>query len=151
MSNFSSIHFHTSDRLYVYSLYLWKRIDHLLITSGIYQDTRNYSACDLKCRYRVFTLRAEMVFTDILAIWVHFNQNWIKGTTGIMYPTKEFLYLSLHCMHVFWNTGYTFFSWPSPFTCRPIYNLELIQKVVWGDVTVPTKQTQSTEVKRRDC
>ena len=58
MSNFLSIHFHTK-MPYVhgrYSLQLWKRIDHLLITSGIFQDKRKYSACDLKCRYCVFTL-----------------------------------------------------------------------------------------------
>ncbi len=58
----SSIRFHTK-RLYVhnvwysrYSLQLWKRIDRLLITSGIFQSNRKYSACDLKCRYCVFTL-----------------------------------------------------------------------------------------------
>ncbi len=28
----------------------------LLITSGVFQDERKYSGCDLKCRYCVFTL-----------------------------------------------------------------------------------------------
>ncbi len=54
MSNFSSIQFH-GKRLYVHMFYivdtpfsLWKRIDRLLITSGIFQDKTKHSACDLK-------------------------------------------------------------------------------------------------------
>ncbi len=63
MSNFSSIHFHTK-RLYVslhnliqrYCLQLWKIIDHF----RNFEDKRKYFACDLKCRYCVFTLRGRI-------------------------------------------------------------------------------------------
>ncbi len=37
-------------------------IDCLLITSGIFQDKR-YSACDLKCRYCVFTFGGRTLAT----------------------------------------------------------------------------------------
>ena len=34
-----------------YSLYLWKSIDRLLISSGISQGKRKYSVCHLKCTF----------------------------------------------------------------------------------------------------
>ncbi len=54
-------------RLYVHRFDIadtpsWKRIDRLLISSGIFQDKRKYSACDLKCRYCVFTLWKDLVW-----------------------------------------------------------------------------------------
>ncbi len=64
MSNFLSIQFHT-ERLYVHMfdtccLQLWKRIDRLLITSRSFLDKGKYSACDLKCRYCIFTCGAPL-------------------------------------------------------------------------------------------
>ncbi len=41
-------------------------IDRLLITSGIFQDKRKYSACDLKCRYCVFTLWGRDILTNVM-------------------------------------------------------------------------------------
>ncbi len=60
MSNSLSIHFHTKI-FYVHmfdivDIAFRKRIDRLLITSGIFQVKRKYSVCDLKCRCCVFTL-----------------------------------------------------------------------------------------------
>ena len=73
MSNFLLIHFHTiKGYMYIcliqYILQLWKRIDHLLITSGIFQNKRKYSVCDFKCRYCIFTLRGRI---DIPAKQLH--------------------------------------------------------------------------------
>ncbi len=67
MSNFSSIHFHTK-RLYVHiidtvdTLFSYGR--GLIVCSslqGILQDKRKYCACDLKCRYCIFTCGVELV------------------------------------------------------------------------------------------
>ncbi len=67
---FLSIYFHTK-RLYVhmfdiveYSLQLWKRIDRLLIPSGIFQDKRKYSACDPKCRYCIFNFVGQSYYAE---------------------------------------------------------------------------------------
>ncbi len=54
MSNVSSIHFHTK-RMYIHVSYTAFSYGSLLISSGIFRDKRKYCACDLKCRYCVFT------------------------------------------------------------------------------------------------
>ncbi len=36
------------------SLQLWQSIDHLLISSGVFQGKRKYSVFDLKCAYCIF-------------------------------------------------------------------------------------------------
>ncbi len=43
----------------------WQRIDHLLITSGIFQDKRKCSVCDLKCRYYVFSFVGRFAYRYI--------------------------------------------------------------------------------------
>ena len=67
MSDFLSIHFHT-ERLYVHMFDVvdtpfsyGRGLIVLLISSGIFQDKRNYSACNLKCRYCIFTLLGRYV------------------------------------------------------------------------------------------
>ena len=39
---------------------------HLVITQGIFQDKRKYCACDLKCRYCVFTLWGRALASRLL-------------------------------------------------------------------------------------
>ncbi len=86
MSNFSSIQFHTK-RLYehfvwysIYSLKLWKRIDRLLITSGIFQNKRKCSACDLICSYSVFILwgRNMSINSSPKVSWITFYNSITK-------------------------------------------------------------------------
>ena len=55
-----------------YFLHFWKRIDRLLITSGIFQGKGKYSACDLKCRYRIFTSWGRSVHSRTLQL----NKRW---------------------------------------------------------------------------
>ncbi len=47
-----------------------KRIDRLLLTSGILQDKGEYSVCDLKCRYCVFTLWGSIAKTFFFSLWL---------------------------------------------------------------------------------
>ena len=92
MSNFLSIHVHTK-RLYVhvwhsrYSLFSWKRIDRLLITSGIVESKRKYSVCDLKCRYYIFTLWGSTSLPSCLHAWciplVVYSYFWIFHATNV--------------------------------------------------------------------
>ncbi len=72
MSNFLSIHFHMK-RLYVHMFdiintpFIYGRGLIMLITLGIFQGKRKYSACDLKCRYCVFTLWGRKVHSYFTA------------------------------------------------------------------------------------
>ncbi len=44
----------------------------MLITSGIFHDKKKYSACDLKCRYCVFTLwgRGNEIRSEVIQVLV---------------------------------------------------------------------------------
>ena len=53
-----------------YSLSLWKRIDCLLVTLGIFQAKWKYSACDLKYRYCIFTLWGRAAVNNLLLLCI---------------------------------------------------------------------------------
>ena len=56
-------------------------IDHLLITSGIFQGKRRYYACDLKCRYCILLCGADVPMTQVGLVMpvakIHHFLNWI--------------------------------------------------------------------------
>ncbi len=95
---------------------IWKRIDHLLISSGIFQDKRKYSACDLnvdtafllcgaelhKVHYksrlvdrhmtRLFTqmkkkLHIDVPFNSIISVNLYFENRRLLHHGKINYPS----------------------------------------------------------------
>ncbi len=121
MSNFSSIHFHTK-RLYI-GLHIFNIVDTPFsygrgsITSGIFQIKRKYSACNLNCRYCVFTLwgsinvsphwhslRIKLTWEEILRTWyidIRLQQNQNSIHNGVI--SKLASGLQYHCHHDKWS------------------------------------------------